>query len=87
VILGLFVSVCTYIERIGEEDLRALDAVRRRAWARTRREATSAARRSWRMNVNRLVIAGVGCGVGWWNLEMMGYSRVVVGGDMDDRRR
>jgi len=39
-----------------EEDLRALDAVRRRAWARTRREATSAARRSWRMNVNRLVI-------------------------------
>jgi hypothetical protein len=49
--------------RIGEEDLRALDAVRRRAWARTRREATSAARRSWRMNVNRLVIV-VGCVVG-----------------------
>jgi hypothetical protein len=49
--------------RIGEEDLRALDAARRRAWARTRREATSAARRSWRMNVNRLVIV-VGCVVG-----------------------
>jgi hypothetical protein len=38
------------------EDVRALDAVRSRAWARTSREATSAARRSWRMKVNRLVI-------------------------------
>jgi len=44
------------MERIEEYDVRAFDAVRRRAWARTRREATSAARRSWRMNVNRLVI-------------------------------
>jgi len=70
VILGLFVSVCTYIGRIEGEDLRAFDAVRRRAWARTRREATSAARRSWRMNVNRLVIVvrgGVVLGsVLWW---------------------
>jgi hypothetical protein len=50
-------------------DLRALDAVRRRAWARTRSEATSAARRSWRMNVNRLVIVvgsdKVRCAVVW----------------------
>lgn len=41
---------------MGREDARAFDAVRRRAWAKTRREATKAARRSWRMNVNRLVI-------------------------------
>jgi hypothetical protein len=45
--------------------------VRRGAWARTRSEATSAARRSWRMNVKRLVIVGVGCGVVWWGLEMI----------------
>jgi hypothetical protein len=65
VILGLIVSIGMYIERIEGEDLRAFDAVRRRAWVRTRREATSAARRSWRMNVNRLVIVvlGVRCGV------------------------
>jgi hypothetical protein len=59
VILGLFVSMLMYIGRIEGEDLRALDAVRSRAWARTRSEATSAARRSWRMNANGLVIVGV----------------------------
>ena len=37
-------------------DIRVLAAVMSSAWARTRSEATRAALRSWRMNVNRLVI-------------------------------
>jgi hypothetical protein len=38
------------------------------------------------MNVNRLVIVGIGCGVVWWGLEVIDI-RVVVGGETKARRR
>ena len=52
----LFVSILPTGRQKRGTDIRVLAAVMSRAWAKTRREATRAALRSWRMNVNRLVI-------------------------------
>jgi len=52
----LFVSLLPTDRRKKGVDIRVLAAVMSSAWARTRSEATRAALRSWRMNVNRLVI-------------------------------